>query len=168
MELRKFISTTVRKYLNERMLIESESYPFNLNIKEKNDNGFKYNIFYYQFKIEDIKYECVIYPNAWKIRGKDFDVDFITKGGTTKDIVGKDLNFMNSVLKTIAECIIDFINKNDVVKKIRFQTQGVREKAYIRFFKSHPYFSDYEIDNSYEYSGFVEIHVNKGVGELRN
>jgi hypothetical protein len=168
MELRKFIATTVRKYLNERMLIESESYPFNLNIKEKNDNGFKYNIFYYQFKIEDVKYECVIYPNAWKIRGKDFDVDFITKGGTTKDIVGKDLNFMNSVLKTIAECIIDFINKNDVVKKIRFQTQGVREKAYIRFFKSHPYFSDYEIDNSYEYSGFVEIHVNKGVGELRN
>ena len=168
MELRKFIATTVRKYLNERMLIESESYPFNLNIKEKNDNGFKYNIFYYQFKIEDVKYECVIYPNAWKIRGKDFDVVFITKGGTTKDIVGKDLNFMNSVLKTIAECIIDFINKNDVVKKIIFQTQGFREKAYIRFFKSHPYFSDYEIDNSYEYSGFVEIHVNKGVGELRN
>jgi len=158
MELRKFIATTIREYLNE-----SKSYPFNLTIKEKSDNGFTYKIFYYDFKIEDIEYECVIYPNAFRIRNKDFDVDFITKGGTTKDIVGKDLNFMNSVLKTVAECIIDFINKNDVVKKIRFQTQGVREKAYIRFFKSHPYFSKYEIDDSYEYSGFVEIHVNKGV-----
>jgi len=158
MELRKVIATTIKEYLNE-----SQSYPFNLNIREKNDNGFDYHIFYYQFKIEDIEYECVIYPNAWKIRGKDFDVDFIPKGGSTGDIIGKDLNFMNSVLKTVAECIIDFINKNERVRKIRFQTHGVREKAYIRFFKNHYYFSGFEIDDSYEYSGFVEIHINKGV-----
>jgi hypothetical protein len=158
MKIRKFISTTIREYLNE-----SNSYSFNLSIKEKSDNGFTYKIFYYDFKIEDIEYECVIYPNAFKIRSDDFDVGFITKGGTTDDIVGKDLNFMNSVLKTVAECIIDFINKNDIVKKIRFQTQGIREKVYVRFFKSHPYFYKYEIDDSYEYSGFVEIYINKGI-----
>ena len=157
-DLKKFIATTIREYLNE-----SKSYPFILNIKERNDNGFKYNIFYYSFKIEDIEYECVIYPNAFRIRSKDFDVDFIPKGGSTKDIIGKDLNYMNSVLKTVAECIIDFINKNDVVRVIRFQSYGVREKAYIRFFKTHPYFSKFEIDDSYEYSGFVEIHINKDV-----
>jgi hypothetical protein len=157
-DVKKFIKTTIREYLNE-----SKSYPFILNIKERTDNGFKYNIFYYSFKIEDIEYECVIYPNAFRIRSKDFDVDFIPKGGSTKDIIGKDLNFMNSVLKTVAECIIDFINKNDVVRVIRFQSHGVREKAYIRFFKTHPYFSKFEIDDSYEYSGFVEIHINKGV-----
>jgi hypothetical protein len=61
------------------------------------------------------------------------------------------------------ECIIDFINKNDVVKKIRFQTHGIREKAYIRFFRNHQYFSKFEIDDSYEYSGFVEIYINKDV-----
>ncbi len=158
MKLITIIQETIREYLNE-----SKSYPFNLNIKEQSDNGFTYKIFYYDFTIEDIEYECVIYPNAFKIRSKDFDVGFITKGGSTKDIIGRDLNFMNSVLKTVARCIIDFINKNDVVRKIRFQAQDVREKAYIRFFKSHPYFSNYEIDDSYEYSGFVEIHINKGL-----
>ena len=105
-----------------------------------------------------VDYDCVIYPNSFRLRGKDFDIDFIPKGGSTKDVVGKDLKFMNSVLNTIAECIIDFINKNDVVKKIRFQTHGIREKAYIRFFRNHQYFSKFEIDDSYEYSGFVEIY----------
>jgi len=157
-DLKKFIVATIREYLNE-----SKSYPFILKIKERTDNGFIYNIFHYSFKIEDIEYECVIYPNAFRLRSRDFDVDFIPKGGSTKDIIGKDLNFMNSVLKTVADCIIDFINKNDVVKKIRFQSHGIREKAYIRFFKTHPYFSKFEIDDSYEYSGFVEIHINKGV-----
>lgn len=157
MKLKKIIETTIYEYLNE-----SKSYPFTSNVKEKTYNGFKFNIFYYNFKIEDIEYECVIYPNAWKLRSKDFDVDFIPKDGSTKDIIGKDLNFMNSVLKTVAECIIDFINKNEIVRKIRFQAHGVREKAYIRFFKNHPYFSKFEIDDSYKYSGFVEIHINKG------
>ena len=156
MKLTTIIKEEIQKYLNE-----SKSYPFNLKIKEKSDNGFTYKIFYYNFIIEDIEYECVIYPNAFKIRSKDFDVDFIPKGGSTKDIIGRDLNFMNSVLKTVARCIIDFINKNDVVRKIRFQAQGIKEKAYIRFFKNHPYFSNYEIDDSYEHSGFVEIHINK-------
>ena len=72
MELTRIIKETIREYLNE-----SKSYPFNLNIKEQSDNGFTYKIFYYDFTIEDIEYECVIYPNAFKIRSKDFDVDFI-------------------------------------------------------------------------------------------
>lgn len=149
----------------EKTIKESKSYPFELNIKQKTDNGFIYNIFYYSFVVDGIDYECVIYPNAWKLRSNIFDVDFITKGGSTKDIVGRNLNFMNSVLKTVSGCIIDFIDKNDVVKKIRFQTQGIREKAYVRFFKNHPYFSKFEIDDSYEYSGFVEIYINKDIDD---
>ena len=70
---------------------------------------------------------------------------------------------MNSVLKTVAGCMIDFIRKNDIVKKLRFQSHGVRERAYVRFFKKHPYFSKFEIDDSYTYSNFVEIHINKNV-----
>jgi hypothetical protein len=156
--MKKLISAIIKEYLNE-----SKSYPFTLNVKEKNYDGFKYNIFYYFFKIEDIEYECAIYPNMFTLRNKYFDVAFAPKNGSTEDIIGKDLKFMNSVLKTVADCIIDFINKNDVVKKIRFQSHGVRELAYIRFFKTHPYFSKFEIDDSYEYSGFVEIRINKGV-----
>jgi hypothetical protein len=44
MEIRKFIATTIREYLNE-----SKTYSFNLNVKEKTDNGFTYKIFYYSF-----------------------------------------------------------------------------------------------------------------------
>ena len=164
MKSRKFIATTIRDYLNEKpMLIESKSHPYNLLIKQRQEGEIKYNIFYYTFDISGIGYECVIYPNAFQLRGYNYDVDFITVGGTTKDIVGEDLNFMNSVLKTVGECIIDFVNKNDIVKKIRFQTEGVREKSYIRFFKRHSYFSKFEIDDSYQYSGFVEININKRV-----
>lgn len=143
-------------------LTESKRYPFNLSIKEKSNNGISYRVFEYDFTVEGVEYICVIYPNAWRLRSKDFDVDFIVKGGSTKDEVKRDFNFMNSVLKTVAECIIDFINKNEVVKKIRFQSQGIREKAFIRFFKSHYYFSKYIIDDSYQNSGFVEIIINKG------
>lgn len=153
----------IDNYIKRDYLNESKSYPFNLNIKEKNYDNFTYNIFYYNFKVENIEYECVIYPNAFRIRYKDFDVDFIPKDGSTKDIIGKDLNFMNSVLKTVAECIIDFINKNNIVKSIRFQANGIREKTYVRFFKNHPYFSKFKIDDSYEYSNFVEIYINKGL-----
>jgi hypothetical protein len=161
---RKFIATTILDYLNEKkMLIESKSYPYNLLIKQRQEGGVKYNIFYYTFDISGIGYECVIYPNAFQLRGYNYDVDFKTKEGSVKDIVGKDFDFMNSVLKTVSECIIDFINKNDIVKKIRFQTEGVREKSYIRFFKRHSYFSNFEIDDSYQYSGFIEININKGV-----
>lgn len=159
------LSDYVLKIIKENLIKESSSYPFNLNIKKKSENGFNYNIFYYEFNIENIDYECVIYPNAYKIRDYDFDVVFTTKGGSTKDVVGKDLNFMNSILKTVAQCMIDFINKNDIVKKIRFQAEGVREKAYIRFFKNHTYFSKFEIDSSYTYSGFIEIHINKGIDD---
>jgi hypothetical protein len=156
MNIRKFIFNTLRDFLNE-----SKSYPFVLNIQNKVYNGFPYRVFTYEFKVEDIDYVCVIYPNAFRINENIFDIDFITKGGSTNDVVGKDLNFMNSVLKTVGECIIDFINKNNVIKKIRFQSHGIREKAYIRFFKTHPYFSQFEIDSSYNHSGFVEIHINK-------
>lgn len=152
----KFISNMYDYF---KKIDESNAHPFTLNIEER-DN---YKIFRYFFEIEDIEYQCVIYPNAFRIRSKDFDVDFITKGGTTKDIVGKDLSFLNSVLKTIAECIIDFINKNDIVKKIRFQSDGVREKAYVRFFRNHSYFSNFKIDDTYANSNFIEIHINKGV-----
>lgn len=154
MKLKKFI----KKIINE-----SNSYPFNLDIQKKELNGFKYNIFYYNFNIDGFEYECVIYPNIFRIKTKDYDVDFITKGEDTKYIVGKDLKFMNSVLKTVSDCIIDFIDKNDLVKNIRFQSQGIREKAYVRFFKQHPYFSKFQIDDTYENSGFVEIHINKGI-----
>ncbi len=157
MKLRENINRIIFKYFNE-----SNAYPFNLNIKQHTDNGYIYKIFYYDFIIDNIEYQCVIYPNLWRLRSKDFDVTFITKGGTTKDIVGRDLDFMNSVLKTVAECMIDFINKNDVVKALRFQAEDIRERAYIRFFQRHEYFSKFDMDSSYKKSGFIEININKG------
>lgn len=143
----------IKKILTENYLTESEAYPFTFTTEGEN--------YKYFFTIDDLNYICVIYPNPWQ---KDYyDVAFITEGGTVKDRIGKDLNFFNSVLKTIAECMKDFIRRKEVVRIIAFEGDRVREKAYVRFFKNHPYFSQFEIDDTHTKSGFVEIHVNKGI-----
>jgi|688.fasta_scaffold182862_2 hypothetical protein len=141
------------------LLNESEAYPFSVS---KEGESYIYSFTISDDKLGDIEYLCSIYPNPWQKYYYDFA--FITKKGqSTKERVGGDLGFMNSVLKTIAECIIDFIGRKDIVKIIAFEGDRIRERAYSRFFKRHPYFSQFEIDDTYTKSGFVEIHVNKGI-----
>jgi len=137
--------------LDEDLINESEAVSFNRKIVS--------NQYIYDFIVDDVDMLCTVYPNPWKKHYYDFA--FITKGGSTKDRVGRNLTFMNSVLKTVANCVIDFIDDTDIVKIIAFEGDRIREAAWTRFFKNHSYFSKFEIDDSHTKSGFVEIHVNK-------
>lgn len=158
MELKEYIKKTIVRYLTEqKTLSESKAYPFDLKIIDKEFAGVRYKSFIYLFEVEGVKYECGIYPNLWQ--KNYYDVSFVTKGGSTKDRVGKDLNFMYSVLKTVAECMIDFLSKTDNVRIMAFEGDKIREKTYVKFFKSHPFFSKFQIDDTHKQSGFVEIHI---------
>jgi len=157
MKLKEILSTIISKDLQT----ESKSYSFKVRKISKEYSGFKYTEYLYSFSIDDINYECYITPNLW--RKHYYDVAFAVKGGSTKDRVKKDIDFMNSVLKTVADCMIDFINDMDKLNILAFEGDRLREKVYVRFFRNHPYFSKFEIDDTHTKSGFVEIHIEKGL-----
>lgn len=148
--------------IKSNIILESEAYPFRKKVEPKEYSGIRYNNNLYNFTIDGVDFKCLISPNLWQMGKGHYDVAFIVEGGTTKDRVGKDLNFMNSVLKTVAECIIDFIESTDKVKIISFEGKGVRRPAYVRFFKSHPYFSKFKMSGTNAHGGFVDIHIDKG------
>lgn len=152
------------KALYEEMLNEATAVTFNKSVKSaKYKRGNAYidaKIYTYSFEVAEVNMECVIYPNEWTV-GK-YICTFIANGGTTKDIVGKDLVFLNTVLETVANCLIDAINDNTNITTIQFDgTSEIRDKAYVRFFKRHPFFKNFNIDSSRDYSGYIEIEVQK-------
>lgn len=157
MKILKILNTILPKSLQT----ESKSYPFKVRKIPAEHSGLKYHKYLYNFSVEDLNYECYITPNLW--RKHYYDVAFTVKGGSTKDRVGKDVDFMNSVLKTVADCMIDFVNNIDKLNILAFEGDSLREKVYVRFFRNHSYFSKYEIDDTHTKSGFVEIHIEKGM-----
>lgn len=155
-----------KKYVIEKvkdLVKESMAQTFHLNIRKEKKLGISYDYFEYSFTVENVDYICVISPTLWQKH--DYDIGFVRNGGSTKEIIGKDLDFMNSVFKTVASCMIDFINRKGEVKNLLFDANKKREKAYIRFLRQHPFFSRFEIDDSFKYSGLVRIIINKGFDE---
>lgn len=132
-----------------KIITESTTVPFTLN---KNEKG----LYTYTFTVDDKIMVAEIYPNPWN--KNYYDAVFGEKGGKTTDRIGKDLSFMNTVLYTIANCMIDFINDKKNVRIIAFQAEPLRERAYLRFFTNHPYFSKFEITKSGIWN---EININK-------
>ena len=149
----------------DRFISESKAHPFTRTIRHRKEYGKDLTIYDYLFNVNGVDLKCVIYTNLWK---KDFyEVAFAPVEGTVRDRTGKDLDHMNSVLKTVAECMKDFIDSIDKVRILAFQTEDrTRQRAYVRFFKNHPYFKDHLIDDSFENSGFVEIHIDKNTGDM--
>jgi hypothetical protein len=149
----------------DRFISESKAHPFTRTIRHGKEYGKDVIIYDYLFNVNGVDLKCVIYPNLWK---KDFyEVAFAPVEGTVHDRTGKDLGHMNSVLKTVAECMKDFIDSMDKVRILAFQTEDrTRQRAYVRFFKNHPYFQNHPIDDSFENSGFVEIHTDKNTGDM--
>jgi hypothetical protein len=146
----------------ENIIIESQAVSFNKSVKPKRykrgDDYIDAKIYTYTFVVDGVNMECVVYPNEWTV-GKYICV-FIANGGTTKDRVGKGLIFLNTVLETVANCLIDAINDNPKITTIQFDgTSDVRDKAYIRFFTRHPVFKKFDIDTSRNYSGYIELKV---------
>lgn len=155
-----------KKYVIEKvkdLVKESMAQTFHLNVRKEKQFGLDFEVFEYSFTVENVDYICVISPTLWQKH--DYDIGFIRNGGSTKEIIGKDLDFMNSVFKTVANCMIDFINRTDKVKNLLFDANKKREKAYVRFLRQHPFFSRFEIDDSFKYSGLVRIIIRKGLGE---
>lgn len=155
-----------KKYVIEKvkdLVKESMAQTFHLNVRKGKQFGLDFEVFEYIFTVENVDYVCVISPTLWQKH--DYDISFVRNGGSTKEIIGKDLDFMNSVFKTVANCMIDFINRTDKVKNLFFDADKKREKAYVRFLRQHPFFSRFEIDDSFKYSGLVRIIIRKGLGE---
>lgn len=120
----------------------------------KNDKG----LYQYDFIVNDIEMVAYIYPNPWE--KNYYDVVFGLKDGKKDltDRVGKDIVFLNTVLKTVANCMINFIDNKDVVRILAFQAEPLRERIYLRFFKNHPYFSNFKYT---KISNWNKIHINK-------
>lgn len=144
------IITNIKEFISESTSYEHPDFDLVVNNK---------GLYTYTFIIDDITYHCEIYPNPYK--SHCYDVQFGRKGGSTKDRIGRDLRFMNRVLNTITDCVIHFISQKEKVRIIAFKGDRVRTKSYVRLLRRHPYFSNFEIDDSFTKSGFVEIHVNK-------
>jgi hypothetical protein len=47
-------------------------------------------------------------------------------------------------LKTVADCMISFIESKDKVRILAYRAEPLREKVYNRFFDNHKYFSDFK------------------------
>ncbi len=145
-----------------KYLLESEASPFTTEIlfnKKYKDPYFKY-----KFNVQGLNYILYIYPNPYE--KYYYDIIFTTEKGTTEERIGKDLNFLNSVLKTVANCMIDFIDRHEKIKILSFETNfsdKIREKTYVRFLRNHPYFSKFKIDDSHNKTSFSEIIINKGI-----
>ena len=142
------------KTLIRKIITETTTVPFTLN---KNERG----LYTYTFTVEDKIMNVEIYPNPYQ--KNCYDIVFGEKGGKTTDRIGKDLTFMYTVLYTIAECMIDFINDKENVKIIAFQAEPLRERAYLRFFTNHPYFSKFKIT---KYGIWNEININKSENNI--
>lgn len=145
----------------QKILEQSKAYNFTSSVEEKTYSKYKFNVYFYEFKIDNIQFQMEVKPNLWKWGKHYYDAVFARKGGSTEERIGKNVEFMNSVLKTISSCLQDFIEKQDKVKVISFEGDRVREKAYVRFFKNDPYFSKFRIDDSHEFTAFVDIYINK-------
>lgn len=144
------ILTNIKDFISENVLSQTKDFTYEALDKDNHR---------YTFSVDDIDYVCVIYPNPW--RTHYYDVSFIKKGGSTKERIGKGLKFMNTVLNTVADCVKHFISLKEKIRIIGFDGDRLRTRTYIRFFTRHPYFSQFEIDDSFTKSGFVEIHINK-------
>lgn len=146
--------------LNE--ITESNAVDFDRHIKnvsyQRGNAYVRAKVYTYNFEVFGVRIKCVIYPNEWTV-GK-YICSFVANDGSTKDRVGKDLRYMNTVMQTVADCILDAIEDNDSIRVIQFDgSDDIRDRAYIRFFSRHPDFSKFQIDSSREYSGYVEIDV---------
>jgi len=97
----------------------------------------------YRFTVDGVDMVCYIYRNPYE--NNYYDIDFgIVEGGKVVNKpdfrVGKTIIFLNSVLKTVADCMISFIESKDKVRILAYRAEPLREKVYNRFFDNHKYF----------------------------
>jgi len=136
------------KLYEEYKSSQSADFRFSVNDKGLND---------YRFTIDGVEMFCYIYANPWE--KNYYDIDFGLSGvNDPKHRVGKTLSFMNSVLKTVAECMIDFIKRTDVVRVMAYKAEPLREKVYNRFFNNHNYFSQFKKSTVGDWN---KIHINE-------
>jgi hypothetical protein len=159
MELRKFIATTIREYLNENKIFEEIEIQQYKTIKQSNNKYVSY------FKINELKYQVDIYHDSNKHKFGVWEVEFSTENQKhAGHRTNKDIKHLNGVLYTVSNIVKEIVENNNI-KQIyidsandEFDDNNLNTKRgdiYYRFLKNN--FKNSKIER---YGRFINIYFN--------